>query len=371
MRPDDSHTPTEVLDFVSALSNIETISATIINYSEIINNFDTQSREKFWIHISSNPKYLWHLENSLKTLSQKNPEAFFLLWKSFSDLDNADLQRFLYTNTHIVERGYFRLPEDKRAPWIKDLVLDEIFGIKREAMKAPPILVSALPKSASTYTAKALSLLTNRHHVSAHSPSDFDTGVSPILDRRRWQWIVTSGFVVQSHVIPTLTTELLFDTLGAQLIVIFRNLCDALRSKAIHDKAGFSDSIMSKFTNISDAERLDLTIEKHAFLYMNFIHDWHVFSKSRSTQIYTYEALTSDWSKGLTSMLQHIGIQRSQQKIDQCLSIMEKLKESNSQAVRFTDQTAKSEFPQFTADQIARIRKIAAHFPDPEMFGIR
>jgi hypothetical protein len=173
--------------------------------------------------------------------------------------------------------------------------------------KGAYIFLACMPKSGSTFLARAIEDVTGFPHTRlcyAHERNEQELYLPKLVET------YTKSIVTQQHIKATGPNLDLFVRFGIRPVIVTRNLFDVIVS--IRDYLcregvyGFPSLYATDhFLTISEEEQFDFLITFAAPWYFNFYASWYDAAHDGriETMWLTYEELTADWADGIERVL--------------------------------------------------------------------
>jgi len=225
------------------------------------------------------------------------------------------------------------------------------------------LFVACMPKSGSTFVCRALQTLTGypaRELSYAYERTEQDLYLPKVVDAAR------KGCVVQQHVQATGANLEIMQKFAIRPVILVRNLFDVVVS--IRDYLfveGFE-----KFPSLYATDALAaMPLERqHDFLitfampwYFDFYVSW--FDATRDKRVeslwLSYDDLRSDWAAGISQILDHYGIERSESEIAETIDFLQ----GQPSSIRFNRGVSGRGTAALTPEQKQRLLDMAAMYP--------
>jgi hypothetical protein len=237
--------------------------------------------------------------------------------------------------------------------------------VMREALfrKGAYIFLACMPKSGSTFLARAIEDVTGFPHTRlcyAHERNEQELYLPKLVDT------YTKSIVTQQHIKATGPNLNLFVRFGIRPVIVTRNLFDVIVS--IRDYLcnegvyGFPSLYATDhFLTIPDEEQFDFLITFAAPWYFNFYASWYdaAHDGQIETLWLTYEELTADWVDGIERVLAFYGQQSSHDEVVAAVRRMQ----GDPEKSRLNKGVAGRGMELLSAAQRDRLATMAAFYP--------
>ena len=225
------------------------------------------------------------------------------------------------------------------------------------------LFVACMPKSGSTFVCRVLQALTGypaRELSYAYERTEQDLYLPKVIDACR------KGGVVQQHVQATGANLDLMKRFGIRPVILVRNLLDVVVSiREYLFIEGFE-----KFPSLYATDALaSMPIERqHDFLitfampwYFDFYVSWHDATRDKraDTMWLSYDEISADWTAGISMILEHYSIKKSEAEISE---VIESLRGQPS-SIRFNRGISGRGASALTVAQQERLFEMAALYP--------
>jgi hypothetical protein len=244
---------------------------------------------------------------------------------------------------------------------------------RRFSREGEYLFVACMPKSGSTFMAKALSELTGYPYVNlayAYERNEQTLYLPRLIDSYSF------GSVTHLHVRATKSTIDLMKMFSIRPVVLVRNIFDIVVS--IHDhmfQEGYEFPTFycnEEFKALDEKSRFDFVIEHGIPWFFNFFVSWYeAFSKGRIDCLWlSYENVTSDWHKAIRTIADFYNIERTDEEIAQAL---ERTLMKKRQQIRLNKGVVGRGSKSLTSEQKQKIVDLARFYPwvDFSMIGIQ
>ncbi len=234
------------------------------------------------------------------------------------------------------------------------------------------IFIASLPKTGSTFMAKALENLTGFRYVNlayAYERNDQNLYLPKLVDA------FSFGSVTHQHVRATAPNIELMNTFSIRPVILTRNIFDvviSIRDHMFNEGYAFPTFYCNeKFQDLDESSQLDQIIELGLPWYFNFYVAWYEASSSKSIETLwmKYEEVIADWGAALEAVSQFYGMDKSKQEITVSL---EQTREMQKQKTRLNVGVSGRGLNSLTEQQKERIVSMARFYPwvDFSMIGI-
>jgi hypothetical protein len=237
--------------------------------------------------------------------------------------------------------------------------------VMREALfrKGAYIFLACMPKSGSTFLARAIEDVTGFPHTRlcyAHERNEQELYLPKLVDT------YTKSIVTQQHIKATGPNLNLFVRFGIRPVIVTRNLFDVIVS--IRDYLcnegvfGFPSLYATDhFLTIPEEEQFDFLITFAAPWYFNFYASWYdaAHDGQIDTLWLTYEELTADWVDGIERVLAFYGQQSSHDEVVAAVRRMQ----GDPEKSRLNKGVAGRGMELLSAAQRDRLATMAAFYP--------
>lgn len=229
------------------------------------------------------------------------------------------------------------------------------------------IFVACMPKSGSSWLMNALTGITG-------FPEDryaqaFLQNEQEICFHRVVKGAESDG-VIQQHARATGPNIHVLQAFGIEPVVLVRNLFDALVSMHDFYDAGavFNTFHYDDWADLDADTRLDLIVDCVAPWYVQFYASWVLAEREGRLRLHwlDFETMIADKPAALAGILEFLGIPETRQSIDGVVARLE----GEKGKTRFNKGVAGRGEQTFSADQKARIRKLARYYPSVDFSSI-
>ena len=234
---------------------------------------------------------------------------------------------------------------------------------KRISSHGDYIFVACMPKSGSTFMAKALSELTGYRYVElayAYERNEENLYLPKLIDSYSF------GSVTHLHVRATNSNIDLMNTFSIRPVILVRNIFDIVVSIRDHlFQEGFEFPTFfcnEKFGELTEKEQFDFIIEQGLPWYFNFYVSWYaaVLSGNIKALWMIFEDVVSDWKEALSNVAQFYGIQKTDKEIEKAL---ERMEGKRRQEIRLNKGKVGRGSSELTNDQKEKIVSLARFYP--------
>lgn len=201
-------------------------------------------------------------------------------------------------------------------------ILSAIEAFKRRKYgKKDHIMISAFPKSGSTFLSRTIENLMSYEGVSLNYPSYFDhTDTEESLSLPRIVDYLHFNTVSHQHIRASKDVILLLQKYNIKPIILVRNIYDVLVSLKdhFHNESPVRPFLYSDETFLSkpEEEQIDMLVELAVPWYINFYVSW-VKAKESLGKVYflNYETLMSSKAEEITKILNYFEYDKNVQEI--------------------------------------------------------
>jgi len=234
---------------------------------------------------------------------------------------------------------------------------------RKLSVRGEYLFIASMPKSGSTFMAKALEELTGYRYAGltyGYERDDQNLYLPKLIDA------YTSGTVTHQHVRATGPNTELFSRFGIRPVVLTRNIFDvviSIRDHVLNEGPAFPSFFCDEgFANLDQTLQLDFIIELGVPWYYNFYVSWYEASRVGALEALwlTYDEVVKDWAASLKAVVDFYGLNYSEQQIAACIENTRKKRRSETRlnkGVPGRGQSALSE------DQIAKIVAMSRFYP--------
>lgn len=184
------------------------------------------------------------------------------------------------------------------------------------------IFIASLPKTGSTFMAKALSHLTGYRYVDlayAYERNDQNLYLPKLVDAYSF------GSVTHQHVRATGPNIKLMNMFSIKPVILVRNIFDivvSIRDHMFNEGYAFPTFYCNeKFGDLDDTTQIDQIIEMGIPWYFNFYVSWYEATSSNRIEALwmQYENVIESWGEALTMISQFYTLNKTKQEIDDAL----------------------------------------------------
>jgi hypothetical protein len=225
------------------------------------------------------------------------------------------------------------------------------------------LFVACMPKSGSTFMAKALSELTGYGYVNlayAYERNEQTLYLPKLIDS------YSSGSVTHLHVRATESTIDLMKMFSIKPVILVRNIFDIVVSIRDHMfQEGFEIHTFycdKKFETLEEKSWYDFIIEHGIPWYFNFYVSWFEATAAKRLECLwlTYEDVISDWHRAIKRVADFYKIEKTHEEIAQAL---ERTMKKKKQKIRLNKGIAGRGSQSLTEEQKKKIVKFARFYP--------
>lgn len=227
------------------------------------------------------------------------------------------------------------------------------------------IVISAMPKSGSTFLSNALAGVTGYEHgyaACAYGNVEQELYLPRLID------MVGRRVVVQQHFKANLSNLELLRTFGLRPVVQVRNLFDAivsLRDHLVKENLNNIPALYpSKRFREFDAERqFDFLLDTVVPWYLSYYASWHAAAASQAADVHwvVYEDARADWAGTVRRVLSFHCIDCGDERVEQVLN---GLREGPKSKTRMNVGVVGRGGALMSEEQRARVARMAGHYPD-------
>ncbi|MHB1556681.1 MAG: sulfotransferase domain-containing protein [Isosphaeraceae bacterium] len=227
--------------------------------------------------------------------------------------------------------------------------------------RVPRLVVTCYPKCGSTYLVTLLSRLLDWPHVPlsyAYERSEQDLYLPALLFHDR------GPLLTQHHLRATGPNLQLIEAAGIKVIVLVRNLADALVSLRDHlvNEGPHAPVcyVTERFGTLRLDQQLDWLIDLAAPWYVHFYTSWqHAAREGKVSPLWlTYDDVVKDTPRTLGRILEFVGVRHDPEQVARAMAELPR-----DRSVRFNQGVA-GRGSMFTPWQRARLRRLCGHDPD-------
>jgi hypothetical protein len=184
------------------------------------------------------------------------------------------------------------------------------------------IFIASMPKSGSTFMAKAMVELSGYSYAQltyAYENDEQNLYLPRLIDA------YTAGTVTHQHLRATGPNVELLKRFGIRPVVLTRNIFDivvSIRDHILNEGPAFPSFYCDQtFLELSQEVQFDFIIELGVPWYFNFYASWYEAKRNDSLDILwlTYEQVISDWNEALRRLVDFYRMERSAQEIAEAI----------------------------------------------------
>lgn len=243
------------------------------------------------------------------------------------------------------------------------------------------LLVACMPKSGSTFLSTLLSQfpgMRREHLVPGYKRREQEICLNAlgnaIYNTKHLRYLKSNGtldmdkfprgFVAQMHLRFTEPTLEILREYDLKVVVLVRNLADALVSMRDHIKRASNYAAMGYVTEEmrqwEDARLEEFIVDMIAPWYIHFYVSW---TKAECFPIFRYEDLAADPARVLRSVAAEVGLPRSQSVLDEIVASVQKMNTRQNKGVAGRGQ-------ELAPPLLERIRHMRSYYPDVDFTPI-
>lgn len=226
------------------------------------------------------------------------------------------------------------------------------------------IVLSSMPKSGSTFMAKALATLTGYEHTYfafVYGNVEQELYLPKVVDA------FGSGTVVQQHFKANPGNLQILNSYGIRPMVLVRSLPDLMVSARDHLlKENLNNlpglQVHPEFPAFSPERQLDFVVDMFAPWYIGYFVSWTRAHLEQKVPVHwiRYETISRDWPGGILEAAKYLGLECTAEDVSRALATVEAAPASSR---RLNVGVAGRGKQQLSEPQIERLRTLAGYYP--------
>ena len=232
------------------------------------------------------------------------------------------------------------------------------------------IVISAMPKSGSTFLARAVAEATGYQHTYlayAYGNGEQELYLPNVIDAYGRGTVTQQHFKANQH-----NLEILKDY-AIRPVVLIRNIFDALVSVRDHLAQERLDNLPgvhvgTEFRELEPAQQIDFVTDMVAPWYVAYFVSWHAADAAGVPFLWlSYEDAAADWPGAVARVLAHGGLSRPAPDIARAVDVTA---QKPRQHIRLNRGVAGRGESTLSACQRERVMRLARHYPSVDFSRI-